>query len=133
MGKILKILYTVVLYTVLFTGEMAAIYYLSDKIPFLSAVVFGLSFFVWRNITPHVVNSDPAGNGMERGFLFLFNIVISLVFMIIYYLLIKFFPEQVYPWIIFFVAIVFLIEIWLFVIGVQEEEKHEEWRRNHGM
>ena len=70
---------------------------------------------------------------MEQGFLFLFNIVISLVFMIIYYLLIKFFPEQVYPWIIFFVAIVFLIEIWLFVIGVQEEEKHEEWRRNHGM
>ena len=99
-GIILKVLYKPVrkvadLFLTLFFMfmlfvQLSAVYFTAQKAPFVAAI--GIIFFLqyWFNFAPFYPNSDPAGNGMARGFRAFFHMVASIILGLVSFLLIRF-------------------------------------------
>ncbi len=99
-GIVLKILYkpaqkagdfflTVYFLLTLFM-QLAAFYFTSQKTAFGATLAFMLFLYYWLLFAPFYPHSDPAGDGMARGFRSFYIIIACLIWGIISFLLIKF-------------------------------------------
>lgn len=70
--------------------QLLAIYFTSKGFPFLGALVLGFCIYGWMDAEPYIsANSDPAGNGMARGFTYIFHILASILIAFVFFLLVK--------------------------------------------
>lgn len=111
--KLLKIALALVSYIAIAVAEMVGVHYLSGFSPLLGALLLGVSVFVWGVITPiNTSGSDPAGAGMTRGFVMIFNIIGTSLMTIIFYIFMKFCnPESVLKIFITLASIYILFKI----------------------
>lgn len=75
--------------------QLGTIYYSSKSgFPIIGAAVLGLSAFGWMQEEAIIYDSDPAGNGMARGFGFMIDIFLSVVLALIFFLVMKFVKHE---------------------------------------